>query len=377
MDDAQLQHFEEELLAAVDLVPFLTALPHDFSINIVGHGSSVLRTKIANSYPPARIRAIDLVTSGSPVETGPGVWRTGLESLDDALLPRSRTLILDPVVGSCLLQRPELLERIALKTFEWVLLPVFVSPEDFRLFFSEEFSFEEPLFDDTGTQQWCHCTSSRPARVFLHVPNHGIDRRVSFRLTAFNPGTFACRVGGDRQTFTATTENPTGDFAFNVGTTPTLISAEITYTGTPFRSDNPLEQRPALYFTFSAAQVEWSTFSKVQAVRGRVLPPDGCEFQTDRAIRRRLHENGFFEVLSFAPAWLPLVSLEGVRSCFDYRGGFAFRDLWPAPFTAPPPRPYAPPSLWYQARRTPSPGSEWEEPVIRLERFAASHRRSE
>lgn len=87
-------------------------------------------------------------------------------------------------------------------------------------------------------------------------------------------------------------------------------------------------------------------------------------------MRRALHSHGFFEVQSLTTPWLGLHALCGARSSFDYRSGYSFRDPDPTileKMGASQVSRYGFPAIWYQARRTPTPGIEWTSTSDRLE----------
>lgn len=368
MSSATLLHpaIEQELLELNDPAAFLNSISNDTPLNLIGATAVKLQQQLRVSTPGLRVRALQIVGSRSEEAFEDDIILVRRERLADALLPRSRTLVLDPILGGWLVGEADLLQEIAYKTFEWLVLPVFVTPEPFRLFFSHEFSFEEPLFDDAAQRRWCHSTSGQQATVFLHTGEGRGLQRFSFELTANNPGTFMCGFGNQIQGFAVAEGALTGRFSFVYALTDSPVEIKISFSGEPMLLNQPRDPRRALFFSFSGATLDSTDLPGQRGVQqsvayANVLPPKGSDLKNDRAIRRCFHEKGFFEVLSLATPWSALTPLVGVRSIYDYQGTFAFRDSWAASFGfgISKTREYAMPALWYQARRTPSPESEW------------------
>ena len=363
---------ESEWLAVNDVEAFLASWPVDRPVNIVGNHAGELAARLASRAPSLRTTAIGARPSRN-ISIDPGGDNDPMvagDRLADAIIPRANTVILDPILGQWLIDNPDILESVALKTFDSLLIPVFVEPLDWIALYSDEFSFEEPADDDLTIHRWCWCVSEKPATVFIQSREPLLDHRLKFAITCASPGTVVCRVGDTVQAHTIHAENLTSHFSFIVRQHSPHLKVDITFEGTPLPPASPSDQRGFLYFNYSNAAIE-SAAPKCLGPSA-VSAPSGVKALTDRSVRRVLHAHGFFEVRSLSTPWAGLAALSGVRSCYDYQCGFSYRDADPGSATAfggIGAMHYGFPAIWYQARRMPSPGIEW---VRTRERFVAA-----
>ena len=355
---------EGELLQTLDLPRWLASLPTNVPTNIVGSPAGLaFMEDVVAALPVARtIPLRDPARSGSdasmPIEAG----------IASEMLPGSRTIVLDPVTAYQLLLSGKALEQVALKTREALYLPIFAAPTAFRLFYSEGFSFEEPVFDDAAEHRWCWNTSRTPASVYLYSAEPLAGRQVSFDIACGGFGMLVCRVGDQIQAFHSNEQGTGQRFSFDLDTSARIVRIDVDFDGEPLLPDSGLDQRKALFYSFGGVALSPVRGSPFFAPA--VHPPEGVGALNDRVVRRLLHLAGFYEVLGLATPWQPVLSLLNARSCFDYQAGFAFRDIYneargPVSVFGSA-RHYAIPVMLYQARRMPSPGSEWKRSSIRL-----------
>lgn len=336
---------------------FLLALDAAFPINIVG-GSSDLAERMAKSRPDLRFRMICPSPAGQMREYSSPTADFFLSAPDliaPLLLPRSRTLLIDPFLASSLLDAPQFWRSLSLKTFEWVLAPLFVRPEPFTIF-SDEFSFIEPLFDDVAPP-WCWSVNSGPATVWVIGDDEVKTCSLSFTLTGASPGTFEIRLANATLRQEVTAGNLAARFRLHCRLERGANSLTISFDGQPFRPAKTADQRDALHFCFAAVDVASTRYAEDE----RSFPVPDIAARRDRAIRRFLHECGFFEIQTIARFGSMLSHLTGLRSCFDYREGFRLRDYGRFSGSVVTPRSSSQlPAAWYYLRKTPTPGSEWE-----------------
>lgn len=353
---------EQEWLTTNDVEAFLSGWPTDLPVNIVGGNADNLAKRLASSTPDLRVAAIraylprDAFDQFHDVDAPVADWKR----MANALTPRGSTVVLDPMLGQQLIENPDVLESIALKTFDRLLIPVFVKPLDWQVFFSDEFSFEEPVNDDLADHRWCWCISDKPAMVLIQSSEALSGHRLRFTVTCTSPGTFVCRVGDQIQAYAANTDNLKAEFSFLLQQASSVIGVEVTFSGDPMLPANPLDQRKALYFSYSDTSIEKIGSQFLHS--GAVPAPNTVSFLLDRSVRRVLHAQGFFEVQTLATPWVGLSALGGVRSCYDYQCAFSYRDTDPsalAAFGNAHAHHYGFPAIWYQARRMPTPGTEW------------------
>jgi hypothetical protein len=363
---------ELEWLAANDVEAFVAGWPADLPINILGGHAHHLAQRLALRTPKRQVEAHPLRPPKSDFDHFHDVDLPVLDPgrIANELTPRGSTVVLDPILGHWLVENPDVLESVALKTFDRLLFPAFVKPLSWQLFFSDEFSFEEPVGDDSATHRWCWSVSDKPATVFIQSGEILSDHRLKFSVTCTSPGMFICRVGDELQAGEATADKLSVEFSFLLHQRTSLVAVEITFTGKPLAPNDPLDQRKALYFSYSGTSIEHLGF---QLLHSEAIPaPNAVSFLADRSVRRTLHARGFFEVQTLATPWIGLSSLRGVRSCYDYRCGFSYRDTDPlasAPLGGARATYYGFPAIWYQARRMPSPGIEWTDTK---DRFASA-----
>lgn len=355
---------EREFLHSIPIAPFLSSLSTDLPTNVVGSPEALasLSDEVA-ALPNANVIALPSVE-----ERVQHAAACHAEILNE-IVPGGRTIILDPFAAHALLLSSEALGNVARKTREGLYLPLFTAAPPFRLFYSEGFSFEEPAFDDGAEHRWCWHTEPNPASVYLYAAEELRGRQVAFDIACATPGILVCRVGDQAQAFQVTEPGSSHRLTFDLHNQTRICQISIEFDGGSIMPDSNLDQRKALFYSFGGLTL--SPVIGADFVKPVVHAPAGVELLNDRTVRRLLHTAGFFEVLGLATPWQPLLTCLHARSCFDYQSGFAFRDLYEEHqhlLTSGEKiaKQYAPPIMLYQARRLPSPGSEWVRSAERL-----------
>lgn len=350
---------ETEWLASFDVEKMLACLPADVPVNLVGRSARSLALHFRTRLPDLQLVPLATTSLGESPPLQAGSSDADWDRLADALARRSSTVILDPLLGHRLAQAPLVLERIGLKTFDRLVFPAFIQPAPFQVLYSDGFSFEEPVNDDLTMERWCWNTSEKQSFVLVQANDALTKHWLRFSLSGASFGTFICRVGDQVQACSVAGGDLTAKFAFRLEQASPIVRIDIAFNGAPLLPQNPQDQRKVLYYSYGGTSIE-PIDPGVQAPTA-LPPPAGVAFLPDRAVRRSLHAYGFFQVTTLATPFAGLSSLVGVRSCFDYRCGFSFRDTDPATAAAPggPAKHYAFPAIWYEARRMPTPGSEW------------------
>ena len=327
-------------------------------INVIGQ-HVLSRGKAEETPPKLHLRTICPVFPGeAPSAKKRGVHYSKVADLSGVLLPRSRTLIVDPFLSHRLFAEPAFIKTLSLKTFDWVIAPFLVRPEPIFALYSEQFSYHEPLHNDHA-DSWRWTVSPQSATVWIINGREPGPFSLNFVLSSAHPGTFTVDFGNRslRQ------ETTLGDLAARfqltceLSTGPNALS--INFDGPPFVPPKPMDQRKELYLCFSGLRVEPCGGVPSPAIYSE----SGVTPLRDRLIRRVLHSQGFFEIQSIATSVPELANLTGLRSCFDYQEGFSFRDYRRFPVLKATSKRRALvdlPVLWYCLRKTPTAGSEWE-----------------
>jgi hypothetical protein len=271
------------------------------------------------------------------------------------LVPRSSTVVLDPWLARMLVENPETLERLSLNTAGCVLMPLEVASASYRVVYSDVFSFPEQ--DPVGTSHWVW--TERQGRAFCTIAHEGGagEYDVAFTLTAANPGSFAVRLGESVLRHTATAGSLARRFELFCHLTSGANTIEIDFDGPSSRPESTQDQRKEIYFCLGDLKVTSTRITSRTAADSQTL---AC--LSDEALRRLAHAAGFFEVATVACSQHDLAWQVGLRSCFDYRQDFRFRDY--RRFHGPHDRPARAPAdvprcLWYRFAKTPHAGAEW------------------
>src|SRR3954453_14039767 len=263
---------------------FLARIDSARPLNIVG-GSAALADRIASFRPDIQLRVISSPPpSGEAAPDRQGkadLHHTAPDHIPELLLPKSRTLILDPFLATELLGDRDFWRELGLKTFEWVLAPLMAQPANFTLF-SDDFSFVEPLFND-ASRQWCWSLTTRG--VVWVVTASETATFLSFTLTGGLPGTFEVQFGNAVLRERVDQANRTVCFRLPCRLLPGANSFRIGFDGAPFRP-GAADERDSL--TFCIADIELAS------------APNSTEAARDRAARRLLHSCGFFEIQTVA-----------------------------------------------------------------------------
>ncbi len=278
-----------------------------------------------------------------------------VRQLTAKLVPRSSTVVLDPGLARMLVVNPEPLERLSLHTAGCVLMPLEIASAPYKVVYSDVFSF--PEHDPAGISHWVW--TERPGRAFCTIAHEGGagEYDIAFTLTAANPGSFTVRLGESELHHTATAGNLSRRFDLLCHLVTGANTLEIDFDGPSTRPGGSHDQRAEIVFCIGDLLVSDAQPTSQPAVDSR---RPSC--LTDEALRRLAHAAGFFEVDTVACSRFELAWQVGLRSCFDYRQEFRFRDY--RRFLVPPDRPTETPAdvprcLWYRFAKTPHPGSEW------------------
>ena len=337
----------------------LTQLHSACPMNVIGR-TALLPKQLGALKTDLRTRTIRVIEPGEPLpkpSTETDIHYTSIAGISPAMLPRSRTLILNPFLAQSLLLEPDFFQTLGLKTFEWVLAPFFIEPEPFYTVYSGQFSFQEPIGDENPSRCWTE--DPEPAVVEIVHGGEPGEYLVDFTLTGAQPGTFEISLGESTLSRKVSSDDPTYHFRLKCELAYGRNPLRISFDGGPWRSPNPSEQREQLYYCFANLRIRQSRAARWS----HTFSLAGFTAQRDRSIRRILHNQGFFEIQTMGASTPALDYAVGLRSCFDYREGFRMRDYRRFP--------HAPsitndsllskhPIVWYCLRKTPTPGSEWE-----------------
>jgi hypothetical protein len=353
---------DEAELAWVDGIlveSFLAAANAARPINLIGRATH-LADHLFRKRPDLRVRAIcPVLAEETPKPSSAAdIHFATVAGIFELLLPRSRTLILNPFLAHSLLGSPAFWRALSLKTFDWVIAPFFIKPEPFFTLLSDAFSFEEPSCDDKA-EHWCWTESPDPGVIWIVNGQGAGTYDLSFTLTGARPGTFEIHFGNATLCRRVTPENLTECLRLRCHLARGMNALRISFDGQPFKPTGSMDDRKELYFCFANLQLT--------PCRTARLPPSSSMLELtpehDRLIRRLLHVHGFFEIQSIGTSAPELSHFIGLRSCFDYREGFRLRDYRRFPVEQAIATESGPdsPVLWYCLRKTPTPGSEWED----------------
>jgi hypothetical protein len=254
-----------------------------------------------------------------------------------------------------LVENPLTLEKLSLNTAGCVLMPLEVTSASCKVVYSDVFSFPEQ--HPAGISHWIW--TERQGRAFCTIAHEGGagEYDVTFTLTAASPGSFTVRLGENVLRHTAAAENLSRRFDLLCHLVTGANTIEIDFDGPSTRPGSPHDQRKEIFFCLGDLFVTDAQTTSRPAVDSRTFP---CP--TDEALRRLVHAAGFFEVDTVAGSQHDLAWQVGLRSCFDYRQQFRFRDY--RRFHVPQDRltrtaANVPRCLWYRFAKTPHAGSEW------------------
>jgi len=340
---------------------FLTGVDATTPINVIGR-SDFLRERLAQQRPDLRLRTIRPLGAGEPLPalaSDGDVLSVSVDDLAGALLPRSRTLILNPFLAQGLFTHVAFWKALSLKTYEWAVAPFFLVPEPYFVLYSEQFSFEEPVRNDDA-EHWCWTKNPEPGTVLIVNGGAAGAYLLEFTLGAANPGNLTIELANVTLRRTVTREVPNCRVTLVCNLVHGANALRIGFEGEPFIPDYASDQREHLFFSFAYLRL---------TPRNRLaIPPSfavsGVAPVRDRHLRRILHAEGFFDIEAIGTSAPALAHYVGSRSCLDLREGFRYRDYRryrPAQDISRQPSYLDLPVAWYSIRKTPIPGSEWED----------------
>lgn len=331
-----------------------------YSLNIVGRQAQTVRHLLLQHLPQLKIRAICPIIEKEKAlfSNTDDVYFIFANDIGNYLLPRSRTIILDPYLAQWMMAQKHIIKKLSFSTFEWVLVPHFIESESFYCLYSEEFSCEEPLRNDKAKERWIWTTSPNAATVSIINLRKNEKYSLSFALQTENPGTFTIDFLGTQQKITFN-KAPFYKEIFYVKTLDRVNHLKIKFDGLPVKPSNSLDTRKELYFCLKNLKLKpFSILSRYK--KFFPISKNKTTILNDRAVRNFFHQHGFFEIKSFDTNNEELTPLKGFRSCFDYREGFTLRDYKSSASEKVASQHNTKlPVMWYQLRKTPTPFSEF------------------